>query len=116
MGGIGINKKTLLGRGGSDYTALFVAEVMGAERCILIKDVNGIYDKDPNQYRDACAYQTLTFQDAVAHNPPIVQTKALKYAAKRNYPFEVRALYHQSGTAVGTIKTNIRKSKKPKKK
>ena len=37
---------TLLGRGGSDLTALFLAHRLGG-RCVLLKDVDGIYSSDP---------------------------------------------------------------------
>src|SRR5438270_2555959 len=38
---------SLLGRGGSDLTALFLAQRLGAEHCRLIKDVDGLYEYDP---------------------------------------------------------------------
>ena len=38
---------TLLGRGGSDLTALFLAKSLGGY-CRLIKDVDGLYTSDPN--------------------------------------------------------------------
>src|SRR5262245_23849964 len=37
---------TLLGRGGSDLSALFLAQRLAAE-CLLLKDVDGIYAGDP---------------------------------------------------------------------
>ena len=38
--------RTILGRGGSDLTALFLAHQMKA-KCVLIKDVDGLYTRDP---------------------------------------------------------------------
>src|SRR5215218_7680541 len=38
---------TLLGRGGSDLTALFLAHSLGG-RCVLVKDVDGLYTGDPS--------------------------------------------------------------------
>ena len=35
---------SLLGRGGSDLTALFLGQRLGATRCRLIKDVKGLYE------------------------------------------------------------------------
>ena len=37
----------LLGRGGSDLTAAFLASAVNATRCRLIKDVDGVYESDP---------------------------------------------------------------------
>ena len=36
----------LLGRGGSDFTAVFLAAALNA-RCRLLKDVDGVYESDP---------------------------------------------------------------------
>lgn len=38
---------SLLGRGGSDLTALFLAERLGAEEVRLVKDVDGVFLEDP---------------------------------------------------------------------
>lgn len=38
---------------GPDVGLFLMAEVMGAEQMIFIKDVDGIYDKDPAKYDDA---------------------------------------------------------------
>ncbi|MDA0311440.1 MAG: hypothetical protein O2992_04920 [Gemmatimonadetes bacterium] len=37
----------LLGRGGSDLTALYLAHALSAEEVRLIKDVDGVYEVDP---------------------------------------------------------------------
>src|SRR5207302_3149005 len=38
---------TTLGRGGSDTTAVALACAMGAERCDIYTDVDGVYTADP---------------------------------------------------------------------
>src|SRR5688572_26683553 len=38
---------TLLGRGGTDYTALFLAQQLAAE-CVLLKDVDDLYESNPS--------------------------------------------------------------------
>src|SRR5260370_137560 len=54
---------TLLGRGGSDLTALFLAHRLSA-RCVLVKDVDGVYTNGPAFLRRRpsrfaqCAYGT----------------------------------------------------------
>src|SRR5215471_1534560 len=40
-------RTSLLGRGGSDLTALFIAHQVKADLCRLIKDVDGLYECDP---------------------------------------------------------------------
>ena len=38
---------SLLGRGGSDLSALFIAHRLRACECLLVKDVDGLYERDP---------------------------------------------------------------------
>ena len=42
-----------LGRGGSDTTAVALAAAMGAERCEIFTDVDGVYTADPRIVREA---------------------------------------------------------------
>ena len=44
---------TTLGRGGSDTTAVAVAAALGAERCEIYSDVDGVYSADPRVVPDA---------------------------------------------------------------
>jgi homoserine dehydrogenase len=55
----------LLGRGGSDLTALHLAHSLGAA-CRLLKDVDGVYDADPGHpTRSARRYAQLSYEDAL---------------------------------------------------
>ena len=48
--GIGEHKEiTTLKRGGSDVSAVFIADQLGADHVEMIKDVDGVYNKDPNK-------------------------------------------------------------------
>jgi homoserine dehydrogenase len=40
-------RRVLLGRGGSDLTALVVGAALDGSRIRLIKDVPGLFDRDP---------------------------------------------------------------------
>ncbi len=44
---------TTLGRGGSDTTAVALAAALGAERCEIYSDVDGVYSADPRVVPDA---------------------------------------------------------------
>ncbi|MBX3229952.1 MAG: aspartate kinase [Labilithrix sp.] len=44
---------TTLGRGGSDTTAVALAAALGAERCEIYSDVDGVYSADPRVVADA---------------------------------------------------------------
>ncbi|HKC25407.1 MAG TPA: hypothetical protein VKF32_11730 [Thermoanaerobaculia bacterium] len=90
-----------LGRGGSDLTALFLAERLGA-RCILVKNVDGVYDGDPAAPGAAAAvrFASLSYADALAISTRVVQEKALRFAAARRLPFVVGASLARGGTTV----------------
>lgn len=81
----------LLGRGGTDLTAVFLAHHLGAGRCRLLKDVDGWYTADPATDPTARRYQDLHWDDAVRSRAPIVQTRAVRLARRLGRPFEVAA-------------------------
>ncbi|ANH78841.1 aspartate kinase [Candidatus Chlamydia sanziniae] len=54
---------TLLGRGGSDYTAALIAEMCGAYEVRIYTDVNGIYTMDPKIIEDAQQIPELSFEE-----------------------------------------------------
>lgn len=54
---------TSLGRGGSDTTAVLLAAAMGADRCEIYTDVDGIYTADPRLVRDAKRVAVIDYRD-----------------------------------------------------
>jgi homoserine dehydrogenase len=84
---------SLLGRGGSDLTAVFIAQQLKAERCRLVKDVDGIFEYDPATSAVAPRrFKSLTWTEANQVGGGIVQPKAVDYAAHHEYSVEVAAL------------------------
>lgn len=83
----------LMGRGGSDLTALFLAQRLGARTCRLVKDVEGLYERDPATPGPAPErFVTLHWDDARALGGTILQDKALAFARAEELPFEVGGL------------------------
>jgi homoserine dehydrogenase len=95
----------LLGRGGSDLTALYVAKRLGAAQCRLLKDVDGIYDSDPAAERGRAGaprrFRSLGWQQAAGLPGGVVQPKALAFAARERVRFAVAALESDTATRVG---------------
>ena len=54
---------TTLGRGGSDTTAVALAAAVGAERCEIYTDVDGIYTTDPRIFRDAVKMDRISYEE-----------------------------------------------------
>lgn len=53
---------TTLGRGGSDTTAVALAAGLGAGRCQIFTDVDGIYDRDPRKYPEAIRFSRISYE------------------------------------------------------
>lgn len=95
-------RTTLLGRGGSDFTALFLARALSA-RCRLVKDVRGLYERDPQRPGPlARPFLTIRYDDALSLDGRIVQHKAVRYAEVHDLEFEVATENRDEVTLVGT--------------
>ena len=101
LGRTGDGVTSLLGRGGSDYTALFLAHRLGAERCRLIKDTGGLYDRDPARHAGARRYAALSWSDALRLDGGVVQHRAVRFARAHRLGFEIGAWHAAQTTVVG---------------
>ncbi|MBA3247187.1 MAG: homoserine dehydrogenase [Pyrinomonadaceae bacterium] len=92
---------TLLGRGGSDFTALYLAHQLGGH-CVLVKDVDGFYTEDPMR-AGACAdrYESVSWETAYRVGGALVQPKAIRFAEARGLHFTIAAAGAHIGTEVG---------------
>ena len=52
---------TTLGRGGSDTTAVALAAFLGADKCQIYTDVDGVYDRDPRIFPNAVRYDEIDY-------------------------------------------------------
>ncbi len=89
------NAVVSLGRGGSDLTAVLLAEGLQACRCELLKDVPGYFTSDPNRDPGARHLPSLTFEEALAladEGCDLVQRKAIEVAARCGLPLVIRCL------------------------
>ncbi|MBW8882604.1 MAG: homoserine dehydrogenase, partial [Asticcacaulis sp.] len=91
----------LLGRGGSDLTAVYIAKALDVA-VRLYKDVDAIYDADPAQVGESARpYEALNWDEALRIAFPVVQNKAMKFAADRDMQVEVAALSKGYQTVLG---------------
>ena len=93
---------TLLGRGGSDLTALFIAHRLNAQ-CVLLKDVDGVYASDPAiSTTRPLRFAELKFETALKVSNKLVQAKAIRFAAHYGLKFTVTAIGSAYETVVGS--------------
>ena len=94
-------RTVLLGRGGSDDTALFVAQQLKAG-CRLVKDMDGIFERDPSEPGPTPrCFKTITWDDALKVAGKLVQPKAIQFAQQHQMAFEVASIGTTGGTLVG---------------
>ena len=105
----------LMGRGGSDLTAVFLAHVLQAEQCRLVKDVDGIYESDPaadtptrSAVRRPHRYGGVTYDEALRVSGELVQPKALEYLRGQKSTARVTGLLLEDGTDIGAESTSVR--------
>ena len=93
----------LLGRGGSDLTALFIAKKTGATVCRLIKDVAGLYEFDPNSAGETRPrrFAHVGYEQALHLDENIVQHKGVRYAQREQLNFEVGTVFSDIVSYVG---------------
>lgn len=91
---------TLLGRGGSDLTALFLAQRLDGA-CRLIKDVDGLYTSDPHRGTSAARFLRVSYATAARVGGAVVQRKAIDFAEHHRLRFTVSSVASSYATEVG---------------
>lgn len=95
------DRVALLGRGGSDLTAVFLAAELGLDRVRLIKDVDGLYDRDPAGGEGApLRYRQAGYDTARLRGGALVQRDAIDLAEQAGLAIEVAALGHEEATVI----------------
>ncbi|MXY59862.1 MAG: aspartate kinase [Chloroflexi bacterium] len=79
---------TTLGRGGSDTTAVALAAALGAERCEVYTDVDGIYTADPRIVPDARKLSEIGYEEMLelASYGAKMHPRSIELAAWYNTP------------------------------
>ena len=92
---------TLLGRGGSDYSALYLAQQLRAQ-CVLLKDIDGLYTTDPasTSIRPSRFIQA-SYDTALRVGGKVVQQKAVQFAAANRLQFSITSIGSSRVTNIG---------------
>lgn len=103
----GINKYgdiATLGRGGSDTTAVAVACALGAEKCEIFTDVDGIYTADPNLVKTAEKLDEIGYDEMLelaSMGAKVLHNRSVELAKKYNLNLVVKSsLQNNEGTVV----------------
>ncbi len=102
---------TTLGRGGSDISAVAMAEYLKAERCEILKDVDGVYTADPRLVPDAKRIRTLStahFLEMTSWGAKVLNSRSVQLALDKNVPLYIASAENE--TIEGTLITNTLQS------
>jgi aspartate kinase len=98
------NDVTFLGRGGSDTTAVALAEALGADLCELYTDVPGVFTSDPRVVPDARKMERISFDELLemtANGCPKPAMRSVEYARNHGVDLHVRSAFTwEPGTLV----------------
>lgn len=83
---------TTLGRGGSDTSAVAVAAAIGADRCDIYTDVDGVYTTDPRIVAKARKQKFVTYEEMLelaSVGAKVLQTRSVSLAMKEGVRVQV---------------------------
>jgi aspartate kinase len=102
---------TTLGRGGSDTTAVAIAAQLGAKRCDIYTDVDGIYTTDPRVVSEAKKIDVITMEEMLemaGQGAKVIQIRAVEFANKYNVPVRVLSSFEPgNGTLISLEEKNM---------
>ncbi len=89
----GRDETSILGRGGSNLTAVALASALGEEEATMFTDVDGVYDKDPRAYPDAAKLPQVRASELLTWEPfpQVIQKEAVQYAVEQRVNIVIRS-------------------------
>ena len=98
------NRITTLGRGGSDTSAVSLAAALGADRCDIFTDVDGVYTTDPRVVESAKKLDKITYEEMLemaSLGAKVLQAKSVVMAMRSSVRLQVLSAFSESpGTLV----------------
>jgi len=89
---------TTLGRGGSDTSAVAVAAAIGAERCDIYTDVDGVYTTDPRVVPKARRMDKIAFEEMLelaSLGAKVMQVRSVELGMLHNVRIFVRSSFEK---------------------
>ena len=90
------NRIATLGRGGSDTSAVALAAALGAERCDIYTDVDGVYTTDPRVVPRARRLDKVSFEEMLemaSLGAKVLQVRSVEVAMLNRVPTYVRSSF-----------------------
>lgn len=87
---------TFLGRGGTDTTAVALAQALGADACEIYTDVPGVFSADPRVVPEARRLRRVSFEEMLemcAAGCPKPAMRSVEFARNHGVPLHVRSAF-----------------------
>ena len=91
---------TTLGRGGSDFSAVLFAHMLGLEEADIYTDVDAVYSMDPRVDPSACRHERLSYEEMLKLHSRVLHARCVRYAQAHHIRIHLRGTF--SDTA-GTL-------------
>lgn len=91
---------TTPGRGGSDTSAVAVAAAIGAERCDIYTDVDGVYTTDPRIVQKAQRLEKVSYEEMLemaSLGAKVLQIRSVELAMAQRVPVRVLSSFVEPG-------------------
>lgn len=126
IGATAQGETTILGRGGSDYSAAIIGYAINSEEVQIWTDVNGVYSADPRVISDAKLLKQLSYQEAAElamFGAKVLHPRTIQPAVKIGIPVKVLNTFnienpgtiiaHGADNSDGTVKSVTWKKSAP---
>lgn len=103
-------EQTVLGRGGSDYSASLIGMVVDAERIEIWTDVDGVRSADPRKVKNTKYLEKISFEEAaeMAHfGAKVLHPLTIEPAVKKNIPLYVLNSMNPSGKGTAILRNEL---------
>ena len=104
---------TTLGRGGSDTSAVAFAAALGAERCDIYTDVDGVYTTDPRMEPRARRLDRISYEEMLelaSLGAKVLQTRSVELAMRHRVPLRVLSSFDDGPGTLVCDEENIMES------
>ena len=91
-----LGRITTLGRGGTDTSAVALAAALGADRCDIFTDVEGVFTADPRIVATARKLTKITYEEMLelaSLGAKVLQIRAVEMAMKHQVPLQVASSF-----------------------
>ena len=98
------NYTTTLGREGSDYTAAIIAYSIDAKEVIIWKDVPGVLNADPKEFKKTKLLNKISYREAIElayYGASVIHPKTIQPLQKKEIPLIVKSFMDPKGK--GTV-------------